>query len=459
MPVMPSSHRASSILPDGRRNKVHLGDVSGRFSAFKTWFFGLLILVYIALPVIKIGGHPAILFDIEARRFYIVGSVFNAQDAYLVFFLISGVIFSLFYLTAVAGRVWCGFACPQTVFLEGVFRRIERWVEGPRATQIALAKAPWSWTKLRKLVLKHGVYLLCALAIAHVFLGYFIPLEELFTYMKEDPRDHWTSFMWIVAVTAGLYVNFAWFREQLCLIVCPYGRMQSALIDDDTIVVGYDSRRGEPRGKKKDSSRGACINCRRCVDVCPTGIDIREGLQLECIGCANCIDACNDIMRKVGQAPNLIRFDSLNGLAGKPKRILRPRLYLYTVMLLVGIGVLSFSLCQRRGVTVSLLRLSGAPYIVAADIIRNQYTLHLINKTTARSTFSVEPISQIPEATFVLPIAQVALDSLEGRELPFFVQLKRQDFRQEFPVTVRVTNLMTGESVSQTIGFLGPDAP
>lgn len=449
------NEKKSSLASDGSRKKILLADVNGFFTRARLITFAVLVLIYTALPLVKINGYPVILLDIIQRRFHFFGLSFNAQDFYLVFFILSGGAFLLFFITAVLGRVWCGWACPQTVFLEGIYRRIERWVDGPRSEQILRRKAPLSWQKLGRFLLKHGLYVLVTLFITHLFLSYFVSLDQLILFVSRPPSEHWGAFIFVMSVSLMIYLNFAWFREQMCLILCPYGRIQSALTDDDTWVIGYDEHRGEPRGKKSDQSRGDCIACNRCVDVCPTGIDIRNGLQLECIGCSNCIDACNDIMDKVGQKRGLIRYDSYNGFNFAPKRILRPRIYFYTLFLIVGIGVFSLALFKRHGFEANVMRLAEAPYVVDEGAIRNQFVLHLFNKSDSQVSFAIEgmPIAGI---RFLVPIRVMELRGLEDRELPLFVAMDRSIYSGEFPVVFKITNQNTGEVIEKSLPFLGP---
>jgi len=447
--------RKSSINPDGHRYKIRIADVAGRFQKRKVAVFLLLLVFYAVVPWLNYKGHPVILIDILHRQFYLFGNSYNAQDFYLVFFLISGVLFTLFYITSVAGRLWCGYACPQTVFLEGVYRKIERLIEGPKANQLLLAKSPWTLIKISKWLLKHSLYLVTSAVVAHIFLSYFVSLESLLGWMLGSPRDHWIAFSWVMAMTLIMYGNFAWFREQLCLIVCPYGRIQSALIDDDTFIIGYDSKRGEPRGKKSDTDRGDCINCRRCVDVCPTGIDIREGLQLECVGCANCVDACDEIMVKVGQKTGLVRYDSYNGFEGKTRRILRPRIYLYTVLFLIGMMVFSFFLYKRSSFEANILRLSDVPYEFVGNKIRNQFKIHLINKGTQNETYRID-FHQFDSMHVTLPINNIVLKSMGGRQVPFFVDMDKEDYKKDTTITVDVHKLGNGEKKQFEVKFLGP---
>lgn len=458
--LTPNRERMTTIREDGSRNFLRPADVSGMWTLLRRLSALLLIAVYVALPWIKINGNPAVLMDVAARRFHFFGITLAANDFWLMFFLLTGTGFALFFVTAVLGRVWCGWACPQTVFLEHVYRRFERWFEGPVSQQKRLDKQPWNTEKVLRRGGKHIVFILLSAIVAHIFLSYFISVETLFAWMQGNPSEHIHAFIFVFIFTAILYFNFAWFREQLCLIICPYGRLQSALIDVDSVVIGYDERRGEPRGKATDPNAGDCIDCYRCVDVCPTGIDIRQGLQMECIGCSNCIDACNDIMRKLGRDPGLVRYDSLSGLAGGKRRFLRPRVFLYLFLMFLGLGVMAYSSMQLKPVSVSVTRMTGTPFFVTDDNIRNQFQLRLINKRNAPIPLKVSahPINNddltLSTARFsgVFTIGAQA----ESRQ-PFILLLPREEYVGHFPVMIRVSSVDGGFTVEREVNFLGPD--
>ncbi len=319
-----SGTSVTTIREDGSRRFLFPADVSGRFARARRAVALVLIAVYFLLPWIPVGGYPAVFLDVAHRRFHLFGLTLAAQDLWLLFFLISGLGFGLFFLTALLGRIWCGWACPQTVFLDQVYRRVERWIDGDAVQRRWLAAAPWSVSKLLRRAAKHAIYLVLAIAITHLFLAYYVSIPAVWGMMRDAPADNWGTFVFIAAATGIVYFDFAWFREQLCIVLCPYGRIQSALTDDHTLVIGYDWARGEPRGKPAAPGAGDCVGCDRCVHVCPTGIDIRQGLQLECVGCSACVDACDEVMSRLGRRPGLIRYDSLAGLAGLPKRLAAP---------------------------------------------------------------------------------------------------------------------------------------
>ncbi len=444
----------SSLRADGSHARVYPADTHGRFTTARRVVFAVLIAVYAALPWVSVGGNPAVFLDIEARRFFLFGAAFNAQDLPLVFFLVTGVGFALLLLTAVAGRVWCGWACPQTVFLEGVYRRIERAIEGPREARVRRDKGPWDAGKLARKVTKHALFAVVSLLLAHVFISYFVSLPRLYAMVRAAPAAHPEAFAWTFVIAALLYANFAHFREQLCLGVCPYGRLQGALTDADSLTVGYDARRGEPRGKATEPNHGDCVDCHRCVVVCPTGIDIRHGTQLDCIGCTACIDACDEIMDKLHRPRGLIRYDSVRGLDGETRRLWRPRLAAYLALGAIGALVAGLTLRERADFEANLMRLPGAPYELVEGRVRNAFQIHLVNKRSERATLRIEP-SNVAGVEVVAPLREVVLGPLEGVTVPVFVSVPRASRRGDFgvPITVRASG---GSSRVLTAPCLGP---
>jgi cytochrome c oxidase accessory protein FixG len=444
-----------SILKDGQRKRIVTADVEGSFDRARKVVFALLIGVWIALPWIRISDAPAVFLDVDARKFFLFGATFNAQDAWLLFFLISGVAFGLVYLTALAGRVWCGWACPQTVFLEGVYRRIERLVEGPRERHLRRDAGGVTFERAARKTLKHALFVAASVAVAHIVLAYFVSLPRAFAMVRSSPLAHPEAFAWVFAVTALFYANFAWFREQFCVVLCPYGRLQSVLLDEDSLVVGYDARRGEPRGKK-GKAEGDCVDCNRCVVVCPTAIDIRNGLQLDCVACTACIDACDDVMARLGRPGGLIRYDSPNGLAGKPRRILRARVALYTALLAVGATVAFFATRSRTDFEATITRLPGAPYSLEGDSIRNAFDLHVVNKRAETEVFDVA-VDTPRDLQAIVPIAELHVGTLADTHVPVFLTMPRARFHADAPVRVRVTRRGTSgrDVLVPSITFLG----
>lgn len=416
-----------SINPDGSRNAIHPADVAGRFQTRKHLLWYVLIAVYLVVPWIKIGEHPLLLVDIQSRHFFLLGQTFNAQDFWLAFFFISGLGFALFVLAGMLGRVWCGYACPQTVFLEGLFRRIERWIEGPPAARAKLDKAPFA-QKFPRRALKMFVFLLLAAVISHSFLGYFMPVEVLREAVTSSPSQHPTAFAFMAIMTLVLFIDFTWFREQLCIAICPYGRLQGALYDADTVLIGYDKNRGEPRGAAGTAGAKDCVDCFRCVTVCPTGIDIRNGTQLECVGCANCIDACDDVMQKLGRPKGLVRYDSQRGFETGKRRFFRGRVMFYLVLMLMGLSAFTFAVTKRRPFEANLAHARGAAYTVEGERVHNVFDLHLINKRSGPRSFKITDVGPAG-AEIVVALREVRLESLQDMHVPVHVFLPLAQFK------------------------------
>jgi len=392
----PNLVSVTTINPDGSRYFLHPSDVKGPWNVARRLTGVLLIAIYVLLPWIPINGAPAVFLDVENRMFHLFGLTLVPQDLWVMFFAISGTGFALFFITSLLGRVWCGWACPYTVFLDHIYRRIERWIEGDAHSRRELQAAPWSAGKIIKRFVKHLAYVIVAAAIAHVFLSYFVSLRRLYGFMQAGPLEHIAAFGIVMFLTLVLWFCFGYFREQFCIIMCPYGRLQSALTDDDTINVGYDAKRGEPRGAK-GKVEGDCIDCRRCVNVCPTGIDIRNGLQLECIGCTACIDACDDVMVKIDRPKGLIRYDSFNGFAGKTRRFLRPRIYAYCALAVLGLGALTIVASKKaRPYNATISRVGGTGFYSDATSVRNIYKVRFINKRNQTATVTIRLGGETP---------------------------------------------------------------
>jgi len=448
-----------TINQDGSRNFLHPADVTGRWQTRKNVIYVLLIFVYAALPWIQVGDRSLIHFDLPGRSAHLFGYSFTNQDFYLVFFVATGIGFILFVVTSLWGRIWCGYACPQTVFLECVFRRIERWIEGPRLTRIRRNLGPWTFDKSWRKLLKQMIFLGFSYLIAHIFLAYFLPARELLEVMRSHPREHLSAFFWTMFWTGILYFNYTWFREQTCLIVCPYGRLQSTLIDSDTIIIGYDHRRGEPRMKGVEQG-GDCIDCFRCVEVCPTGIDIRNGLQMECIGCANCIDICDEVMGKIGKPHGLVRYDSQRGFEGKRRQFLRPRVWIYLGLGIVGMIAAFFIFSGRTAFETKVIRSRGMPFVIEEGRIRNLYTLHVQNKTTDTATYLIEPVrdvAAVPNSLeFIIPQRIVRLVGLASVTTPLFAYLPRTEYTGPFDFHFTVTDSLTAQERRVKVRFRGP---
>lgn len=380
-----------TINEEGKRAWIYPKKPSGRFYSYRKWVsYGLLLFLF-AAPLVRINGNQFLMFNVLERRFNIFGFPFWPQDFHLfVISMIIGVIFIALF-TVAYGRIFCGWMCPQTIFMEMVFRRIEYWIDGDRGAQMRLAKMPWNALKIRKRVLKWTVFFIISFLISNIFLAYLIGTDKLIRYITEGPAQHMGTLIPLLIFTAVFYFVFAWFREQVCIIACPYGRLQGVLLDNRSIVVAYDHKRGEgSSGRKKFRKNedrdalghGDCIDCFQCVHVCPTGIDIRNGTQLECVNCTACIDECDHIMEKIDKPKGLIRYASEENITNKAKFTFTPRLKGYTAVLTVLTGLLIGMLFMRNDLEANILRLPGQLYErKEGNIISNVYTYKLINKT------------------------------------------------------------------------------
>ena len=379
---------------EGKRAWVYPKKPVGKYYDYRKYVSYFLLLFLFAAPFIKINGNQFLLFNVLERRFNIFGLPFWPQDFYLfVMSMIIGVVFITLF-TVAFGRIFCGWICPQTIFMEMVFRRIEYWIEGDRGKQIRLNKQDWNADKIKKKTLKWFIFFIISFLIANVFLAYLIGSDQLIQYIIEGPLAHTDVILPLLIFTGVFYFVFTWFREQVCIIACPYGRLQGVLLDKNSIVVAYDYKRGEKeKGRAKfkknedraASGKGDCIDCFQCVQVCPTGIDIRNGTQLECVNCTACIDACDAMMEKVNLPKGLIRYASEENIAEKKPFTFSPRLKGYTAVLGILIAVLIGMLFLRNDVEASILRLPGELYEKKENnIISNVYTYKLINKTTSK---------------------------------------------------------------------------
>ncbi len=406
--------------------------IDGLFTRWRWGFVFLTQLVFYGLPWLEWGQRQAVLFDLGARRFYIFGLVLYPQDfIYLTGLLVISAL-SLFLFTAVAGRLWCGYACPQTVYTE-MFMWIERKVEGERGARMKLDKAPLSMEKLVKKWFKHLLWIGVAMWTGFSFVGYFTPIRELGMEFLQTRMSSWEVF-WVFFYGFATYGNAGFMREQVCKYMCPYARFQSAMFDHDTLIVGYDAQRGEPRGTRgrsddfKARGLGACVDCGLCVQVCPTGIDIREGLQYECIGCGACIDACDTMMDKMDYPRGLIRYSTQNALSGKftggemLRHVLRPRVLVYTALLLAVCAGLLASLVLRTPLKVDVVRDRAAlSRIVAGGRLENVYRLQLMNATEQVQSYTIG-VSGLPGAT-ISPGEAVEIGPAQSRWVAARVQI------------------------------------
>jgi len=459
---MTAANILGSMKQDGSRLMIHPADVKGRWMNWRRAVFAVLLAVYIAGPLLPVGGHPMIQLDVEHRRFFLFGSTFNAQDFWMVLLLVLSFAFGLLLVTAWKGRVWCGWACPQTVFLEGVYRPIERFFDGSREQRIRLAAEPMSLKKFARRLGKYSVFLLVSIAIAHTATALFVSPRELFAMITEGPRQHLEAFGLTTGFTAILMFNFTWFREQFCVVLCPYGRLQSVLHDKDSVTVAYRERRGEPRGKILKAAGveapklGDCIDCKRCVAVCPTGIDIRDGLQMECLACTQCVDACDEVMDKVKRPRGLIDFASQNELKGEPRRTVRPRLMIYAGLMLISMTTLGVSLATRTPFEANIFRpRGGMPFVVDGDIVRNAFEVHVFNKNPENARFTIALSGGPGEKRIVIGTPQVELASLTDAHVPVSISIPRAQLGAPVELKLTVTDETNGVKKELRVGFLG----
>lgn len=376
---VPTDRVLSTLNRDGTRRWIRPKLAQGRFLRGRRIVGYALIALFVLLPRVRIAGRPGVLIDLGKGEIDVLGAAFRPSDGFVLALLGVTIVAAVFLLTALWGRVWCGWGCPQTVYLEHVFRPIERWLEGSLGQRASRTRKAIKW----------GLFMAVAFALSNVFLAYFVGTDRLEHWVFESPLEHPGGFMLVVGVAALVLADFGWFREQMCIVACPYGRLQSVLLDRQSLIIGYDTQRGEPRTKPKKkllpvAAAGDCVDCGACVAVCPTGIDIRDGLQMECIGCAQCIDACDSVMTKVGRAQGLIRYTSQDELAGKPARVLRGRTIAYPLLFVLASGALAWTVRGRTGNEFAIERAVGPSFVELPDgKISAQVRLRIENESDA----------------------------------------------------------------------------
>ena len=458
-PSKPERPRAASLYESAK--KIYPREIKGRFERLsKLATYALLGLFYI-IPWLMWDERQAILFDLPARKFYLLGLTLWPQDFIYLAWLLMMAAFSLFFFTALAGRLWCGFACPQTVWTEA-FIWMEQWTEGTRSQRMKLDKAPWGWNKLRRKGSKQFLWITFSMWTGFTFVGYFMPIRQLGIDILDLNVAGWTLF-WGLFYGFATYGNAGYMREQVCKYMCPYARFQSAMFDKDTLIISYDESRGEPRGGRKRSvdrkqeGLGDCIDCRLCVQVCPTGIDIRDGLQIECIACAACIDACDSIMDKMDYPRGLVRYTTEHSMHGKATHVLRPRMFVYAGLLTVLMVALITSMATRTPILLDVLRDRNTLYReLPGDVIENSYTVKVINQSNAQREFRLT-VDGVPGLTLDGVADPITVAGGDVLSLPVRARTGRDNAYGIMNITFSVT-AVDDESVSVTEDgrFLGP---
>ncbi len=439
-----------------RREKIYTRKIEGFFQKIRLYTGWPLLLGYIFLPWLSWDGRQAILFDLPARKFHILGLTLWPQDFPLLAFLLIIAAFGLFTVTVFAGRVWCGYTCPQTVWTS-IFMWLEQKTEGSRNQRIKLDKAPWNAQKIARRAAKHISWLFVGFVTGLTFVGYFYPIKELVVDFATCSVGQW-ALMWTVFFTLATYINAGWMREQVCMYMCPYARFQSVMFDKDTLIVSYDTKRGESRGSRKHGSDyaaqglGDCIDCELCVQVCPTGIDIRDGLQYECIGCALCIDACNSIMDKMKYPNGLISYTSEHQLEGGTTHWLRPRIIGYFIVLLIMVGLFTTHILSRIPLELTVIRDRTELYLTTdSGQIENIYTLHLLNMDKSMHEFhisisGIEGAQIIGETLYTLDGGEIASVTLRVRADPAALNKPSQTLHFDVMATDMPSLSTTSES-------------
>lgn len=415
----------------GKRVWLYPKKPKGYYHNLRIGLTVLLLGLLFAGPFITIGGRPLLLLNLFERKFVIFGQAFWPQDFFLLALLGITMFVFVILFTVVFGRLWCGWACPQTLFMEMVFRKIEYWIEGDANQQRKLNKRPWDFEKVWKKSLKHTIYAIFAVLISHTVMSYLIGIEQVREIVTTSPQENMAGFTGMLFFTGVFYWVFAYFREQACVVVCPYGRLQGVLLDSKSIAVMYDWLRGEPRGRIKKGEetdeKGDCIDCKLCVHACPTGIDIRNGTQLECVNCTACIDACDEVMEKVNKPKGLIRYASHDSIASGAKTLFNTRVKAYSVVLLVLLGILSTALVTRSDIETTILKVPGQLYQKTPEgNITNLYNIQFVNKTYNKMSVTLKVLDNESATIKKVGEEMQVLESNSLSEGVYFIELPKE---------------------------------
>jgi cytochrome c oxidase accessory protein FixG len=461
----------TTLRSDGRRRWMYPIESKGRYLLWRKVMAWGLIILYFILPIVQVSGRPAVMLDFVHREFALFGLVFYPTDTLLMMVFMVGVLLSIVLITALLGRVWCGWACPQTVYMEFLFRPIERMIEGKEHVRKRRDAGPKSWDKFWRKGVKYAVFGVFSIALSHTFIAYFVGWQTLLAWLQGPPAENWGFFLLTALVTGLVFFDFTIFREQMCTIACPYARMQSIMLDRDSMIVSYDPNRGEPRGKRSKKvmqseaegltpAKGDCIDCFACVRTCPTGIDIRDGLQMECIACTQCIDACDHIMDNISKPRGLIRYTSENELSGIKTRILRARSVIYAVLIVLIFSAFSVVLSTRSDYDINVGRAVGDPFTELPDgRISNRLRFRVRNQTGKPSTFDLSPVAPQGSEMRIVGASPVSLEPGEMKRIEVWIIVPKDRFT-ETSIEGRFRLTFSDGTVEEPVyTLLGPNTP
>ncbi len=459
------AERLATTASDGSRIYLHPAEATGFFRTLRSRIYEVLLIIFIALPWIHLQGEQVLLLDIKHQRFNIFGLKFWGHDAPILFFVLLLFVVGIGLITALLGRSWCGWACPQTVFVDRIYRRIEEWIEGKSFERRKLATAPWTSQKILKKSLKWFIFTIISLIFTHSFLAYFVGSNALLGMVTRSPIEHPTAFLVIFFTTLIVLFDFGWFREQFCIIACPYGRFQSVLMDEHSLTVSYDEKRGEPRkDQTHPTDHGDCVNCYRCVQVCPTGIDIRRGTQMECIACTACIDACDEVMEKIHKPKGLIRYDRESNLKGLPVKHIRARVIIYALVFAVGFSALSFILANREMLKINFVRPAENPYqlLLPSQEILNHFKVNLRNQNWNDVNLTFELSEKIKNLgiSLTIPVSPLSIPAGSSVRADLFIRFplnQLEKFPEGLPLEIHSKKSnQDNEVLHRKVPLIGP---